>query len=262
MRWLQKLLKSNASGGPYDGTNNISAQKQSPTYDSLKLAQVVVAKNQRLIEILNAQGSPSLDYVLLRPLIIFALCRKKSLNIFDLGGGGGTHFHIARKFIGSDIKLKWAVLETSTMATEAKPISNSELSFFSDYKQAQNFLQNVDLALASSVFQYLDSPIKRLVEFMNLKAEFIFITRTALTNSTLELREIQKSRLKDNGPGQLPAGFEDSEIQYPLTVVNRELFIKTLTTQYDILCEIEEDKAVHKIGDHIINQYGYLCVRK
>ena len=121
---------------------------------------------------------------------------------------------------------------------------------------------NIDVALASSVFQYLSDPIEQLIKFINLNADVIFITRTALTDRNSTLKIMQKSRLKNNGPGSLPENFEDSEIQYPLTVVSKKLFINTLSEKYTVLTEIEEDRDVHRIDGHSVHQYGFLCIRK
>jgi len=239
-----------------------SHQEESPTYDSSLIAKVVVQKNIKLVDMLETGSTPKLDFILLRPLLIFALTQKRKLNVFDLGGGGGTHYHVTRKLMDNKIKLKWAVLETPSMVAEAEAISNQELSFFSEYSPAVSFLESIDVALASSVFQYLDNPIKQLMKFTDLNADVVFITRTALTDDNSTLKVMQKSRLKDNGPGSLPENFQDSEIQYPLTVVSKDLFIKTLSEKYIIISEIEEDRDVHKIDGHSVNQYGFLCIRK
>ena len=88
------------------------------------------------------------------------------------------------------------------------------------------------------------------------------VLRTALTDDNSTFKVMQKSQLKDNGPGPLPKNFQDSEIQYPLTVVGKELFINTLSEKYLIISEIEEDRDVHKIDGYSVNQYGFLCIRK
>ena len=258
MRWFKSFIKRIKSGELLI----LSHQDVSTTYDSSLLAKVVVKKNMKLVDMLETSSIPKLDFILLRPLLIFALTQKKKLNIFDLGGGGGTHYHVTRKLMSDEIKLKWAVLETPSMVEEAHSISNQELSFFSQYSHAVEFLENIDVALASSVFQYLSDPIEELIKFINLSAEVILITRTALTDKNSTLRVIQKSRLKDNGPGSLPENFQDSEVQYPLTVVNKELFMNTISEKYTIVSEIEEDRAVHEINGHLVNQYGFLCIRK
>jgi putative methyltransferase (TIGR04325 family) len=258
MRWFRTLTKS-------FGVKELLAspgQQETSTYDSGLIAKVVVEKNVKLTEKLESHSTPKLDFVLLRPLLVFALIQKKKINVFDLGGGGGTHYHITRKLINNENKLKWAVLETPSMVAKARSISNEELSFFSEYSHALEFLGNIDVALASSVFQYLRDPIEELIKFINLGAEFIFITRTALTDQNSTLRVIQKTRLKDNGPGSLPKNFQDSEVQYPLTVVNKNLFMDTLSEKYSIVSEIEEDRAVHEINGHLVNQYGFLCIKK
>jgi putative methyltransferase (TIGR04325 family) len=252
MYWFSKLKSIETS----------MASVRASTYDSKKLAEVVVAKNIKLVDLLDSDLVPKLDFILLRPFMIFALTRKKKISVFDLGGGGGTHYHVTRKLMDNKIKLKWAVLETPSMVAESKAISNQELSFFSEYSPAISFLESIDVALASSVFQYLDDPIEQLIKFVDLNADVIFITRTALTDDDSTLKVMQKSRLKDNGPGPLPENFQDSEIQYPLTVVSKELFIKTLSGKYTIIFEIEEDRDVHNIDGHSVNQYGFLCIRK
>jgi len=258
MRWFKSFIKRIKSRELLIPSH----QDVSPTYDSSLLAKVVVKKNMKLMDMLETGSIPKLDFILLRPLLIFALTQKNKLNVFDLGGGGGTHYHVTRKLMNNGVNLKWAVLETPSMVAEAKSISNQELSFFSEYSHAIKFLENIDIALASSVFQYLSDPIAQLIKFIDLNADVIFITRTALTDNSSTLKVIQKSRLKDNGPGSLPDDFQDSEIQYPLTVVNKELFIKTLSKKYMIICEIEEDRDVHEINGQSVNQYGFLCIRK
>ena len=127
---------------------------------------------------------------------------------------------------------------------------------------ASRHLGTIDIAIASSVFQYLKDPLDALEGFLNLEAQFIFITRTALSNAAESIFEIQKSRLKDNGPGRMPDGFEDEEIEYPLTVVNKNVFTRILETKYEIICEIEEDRSAHKIGNVTVDQFGFLCRKK
>jgi hypothetical protein len=136
------------------------------------------------------------------------------------------------------------------------------LSFFDNSDSASKHLGTIDIAIASSVFEYLNDPLDALEDFLDLGAKYIFITRTALSHSVAPIVEVQKSRLKDNGPGRMPNGFVDEEINYPLTVVNIHLFRKTLETKYEIICEIEEDRSVHRIGTVIVDQFGFLCRKK
>jgi putative methyltransferase (TIGR04325 family) len=232
------------------------------TYNSKRIAEVVVAKNKQLREDLYSTKYPTLNFILLRPLIVFALTKNKKLRVFDLGGGGGTHYLVARKFIESEIELVWAVVETPAMVAEAQTLREPELLFFDNSDSASRHLGTIDIAIASGVFQYLNDPLEALEDFLNLEAKYIFITRTALSNSVTPMVEIQKSRLKDNGPGRMPDGFVDEEINYPLTVVNIDLFRRILETKYEIICEIEEDRSVHRIGAVTVDQFGFLCRKK
>lgn len=244
------------------GASDQKLASSGATYNSKRIAGVVVAKNKQLREDLRSTDYPTLNFVLLRPLIAFALTKKRKLNVFDLGGGGGTHYFVAKKFIDSEIELKWAVIETPAMVAEAQSLREPGLSFFENSDSASRHLGIIDIAIASSVFQYLKDPLDALEDFLNLEAQYIFITRTALSNEIAPIFEIQKSRLKDNGPGRMPVGYEDEEIRYPLTVVNKNAFRKILETKYEIICEIEEDTSVHRIGTISIDQFGFLCRKK
>ena len=153
-----------------------SASKDA-TYNSKRIAEVVVAKNKQLRADLHATEYPTINFVLLRPLIAFALTKNTKLSVFDLGGGGGTHYLVARRFIDSDIKLKWSVVETPAMVAEAQSLCEPELSFFVDSDSASRHLGTIDIAIASSVFQYFEDPINALEKFLNLEAQYIFITR-------------------------------------------------------------------------------------
>jgi putative methyltransferase (TIGR04325 family) len=250
-----------SSHGPKGSLVQKLASKDA-TYNSKRIAEVVIAKNKQLREDLYSTKYPTLNFILLRPLIAFALTKNKKLRVFDLGGGGGTHYLVARKFIESEIELVWAVVETPAMVAEAQTLREPELLFFDNSDSASRHLGTIDIALASSVFQYLNNPLEALEDFLNLDAKYIFITRTALSNSPASIFEIQKSRLKDNGPGRMPDGFVDEEINYPLTVVNIDLFRRILETKYEIICEIEEDRSVHRIGAVTVDQFGFLCRKK
>jgi hypothetical protein len=60
----------------------------------------------------------------------------------------------------------------------------------------------------------------------------------------------------------MPDGFRDAEVSYPITVVNRNAFRQILETRYEIICEIEEDRMVHKFGNVTVDQFGFLCKKK
>jgi putative methyltransferase (TIGR04325 family) len=235
---------------------------QAPTYNSSIIAKVVVDKNKTLSDKLKSGEFPSLDFILIRPLLVFALTEKKSLNVLDLGGGGGTHYHVVKKILSKEVNMNWAVVETPHMIAAAQNVFKNDLTYFAGINEAIEYLGVVDIVLASGVLQYLEDPIQGLRDLMNCNPDYIFITRTALTTNESSLRAIHKTRLKDNGPGPLPETYDDVEIQYPLTVVSKNLFVNTISEKYKIICEILEDSFVHKIDGTDIHQYGYLCERK
>lgn len=235
---------------------------QTPTYNSSVIAKVVVEKNRILSDKLKSEEFPSLDFILIRPLLVFAFTDKSSLNVLDLGGGGGTHFHVVKKLISKKVSLKWAVVETPQMAIAGQNEFKDELTYFTKTNEAIEHLGTADIALASGVLQYLEDPIQGLRDLMNCNANFMFITRTALADDESTHKTIHSTRLKDNGPGPLPNEYDDQRVEYPLTIVSKNLFVNTISEKYSIICEILEDQSVHQINGIHIHQYGYLCELK
>lgn len=245
------------------GTKSITqpgpSNNKSATYDDKSLTDVIVSKNRILKESLEDKKGYNLNFVLLRPLIAFLNINKTEIHVLDLGGSAGTHFFIARRFLSKIEKFKWAVIETPSLVEAAKVFENEELQFFVEIESAKKHLGKIDLILASSVFQYMQDPLGELEKIINLDANWLFITRTALSKNESTSTHIQKSRLKDNGPGPLPIGYVDREVEYPITIVNKLEFKKIIQTKYKILFEIEEDKKVHKFDGLDIDQWGFFC---
>jgi len=81
---------------------------------------------------------------------------------------------------------------------------------------------------SSSALQYLDGPDDVLQRLLELKAPVVVWSRLAMTDGPA-IREIQHSRLVDNGPGPLPPGFEDREVQYQITHLPERRFLAART---------------------------------
>lgn len=230
-------------------------------YQQVEIGKVVVEKNRRFREKLNS--SSTLDLGSLRTLIGLGFVRSgHDLSVLDFGGGAGYHYSIASKVFGNDCKLKWAVVETDAMSSAATHLSNSELNFFSDVKNALHYLSKVDLVFTSGALQYCSNPIVVLESLTNVGAKYIYITRAAFNDGWDDVCSIQESYLSNNGPGPLPSGFKDRKIRYPVVFVGRKKVEQLLNRRYDIRLVIAEDKCVYNIGNNYIDMCGYFCVRK
>lgn len=230
-------------------------------YEDEDIVKVVVEKN--IIYQQKLQTDSVFDLGTLRILIALGLSQKgSSLNVIDFGGGGGHHYTVASYAFGEKDSLKWNVVETTAMANEAKRIANNNLKFFDNIADAIKDLGLVDLVFTSGTLHCCSKPLFFLKELINIKAKYLFITRTSFSDSSEQVASVQKSYLSTNGPGPLPAGFHDKAVYYPNVFVPKQEVEKLLSEYYQIQFTIIEDKAAYRVGSKEMDMIGYFCIRK
>jgi hypothetical protein len=211
--------------------DNEKARLAQPSYEDSDIVEVVTTKNvffrDSLRSHLSRPGQVTLDMTASRTLLAFSMMREKRENrgvmrVLDVGGGAGFHFFIAKAAIFGDSEeersnggrarsnskksvideLQWRVVETPSMVkgAKAKGLEERGLRFFDNIRAAARSLGPVDLLLASSSLQYFPDPIAALNEMIDVKARYVFITRTPLSLHGA-IRTMQTSSLGDNGPG-------------------------------------------------------------
>ena len=239
-----------------DALNACSAEG----YNNPNLVKMVIEKN--LIfrdQVLNSQ-IPILDLNSARTILGVSLAiTDNRLTVLDFGGGGGYHYFIARAAIPMRIALDWMVIETPSMVRLAKSkLSTDELNFYDDINFASRG-KDIDLIFASGSLQYCPDVFQTLDALMSIRARHLFITRTPLS-SDHKFIAIQKSRLKDNGPGPMPSGFNDCEITYPITISCKSEIERALRKKYSIRFSLKEEGGHFSINDKVIDsQYGFFC---
>jgi putative methyltransferase (TIGR04325 family) len=231
-------------------------------YEDSDIVKVVVEKNGAFRKDITC--SNILDFNSIKTLVGVGLAarNKQMLRVIDFGGGGGYHFMIARTALGNDLKLRWNVVETTSMAREAQKLSTSELKFFDDIDSAKKDLGEVDFVFTSSALHYCSDPLFFLDKLLAIRAEHLFITRTGFTSQSDQIVTIQKSRLSENGPGPLPVGFSDKLVYYPSVFVPRKKVEEMLRERYSVGFCILEGESVYRAGSENINMYGYFCPLK
>lgn len=261
--FLSKAAKPTIPDQPvaYKTYEEAAAACQNRAYENNDLVKVVVEKN--LLYKQKIQADAVFDLPALRTLIALGLSKTShSLNVIDFGGGGGYHYTIASNALGDQDSLRWNVVETTAMTSEAQRVSNKNLKFFDDITDAKNDLDSVDLVFTSSALQYCPNPLTFLKQLTEVNAKYLFITRTPFTDVEEDIFSSQVSHLSANGPGPLPTGYTDREMTYPITYVSKLKVEKILKEKYHIQFTIIEDKAVYRVGDKDIDLFGYFCVRK
>lgn len=183
---------------------------------------------------------------------------KKSLNVIDFGGGAGVHFRVSRKAF-PEKEFQWLVIETPNMVNACKNESSDKIFFASTIEESSNFFPDPDLIFMNASIHYSGNPVAILKSLCALRAKWMFITRTPLSDSQTILRLFQESKLSKNGPGQSMEVFEDFKVVVPIQVVPKELFESILSERYAIILTFEEESIY--IDSQVPNQktFGYFC---
>lgn len=228
-------------------------------YQESDIVKMVVEKNVIFRDRLKSSGTIGLDA--LRMMIgIGALSAKQRLSILDFGGGGGSHHTIATTVLGKDRDIRWNVVETTAMAFEAnKRMAANGLKFFDSIDQAQQDLGEVDLVLTSGTLPSTPDPLAFLSRLVLVKAKHLFITRTSFNREDSSIICLQSSRLAHNGPGEIPSGYKDRQVQYPLTLASKKKAEDIIRSAYDIRFQVVEDAKAYTVNGHHFGMYGYFC---
>jgi putative methyltransferase (TIGR04325 family) len=229
-------------------------------YENSELVDVVVNKTLRFKN--QIDQDPQFDLNALRVLAALGLsCKKKQINVIDFGGASGYHYFIASKVFGESVRLRWTVVETSEMARKAKIHAVEDLEFFNRVEGAKESLGNVDLVFSSGALHCCPNPLSSLQEILNVNADFVFITRTALSERNQSVVRIQKSMLSENGPGLLMENIKDVPVAYPVVFASRKSFEGKLSERYEIQFKVDEGIA-YRFGNETVEMYSYFCARK
>lgn len=254
----QPLEPENSS---YKSYAEALAHCQQGAYEADEIVKVVVEKNLIFRE--QIRLNPVFDLGAIRTLIGVALTGAKgSLNVIDFGGAGGYHYTIARTALDPTVALRWNVVETPAMASEAERLKNLELNFFSNIDDATSDLNEVDIVFSSGALHCTPDPSSFLDGLLSIGARRLFITRTAFNDESEILVNVQKSFLSSNGPGPLPSGFVDKAVFYPNVFIPFNGVLSAIQRQYNIRFAILEDRNAYRVGNKGIHMYGIFCTRK
>jgi putative methyltransferase (TIGR04325 family) len=233
-------------------------------YDNDLIANVIIKKTTIFKD--NLTKSYGLDFTGLRTIIGISIAgldlKKKELNVLDFGGGGGYHYFISKLILNDDINLKWHVVETKSIVKISNILSNNELHFFNSIEEASISPNRFDLIIASSSIQYCINQGKILQELIDLNSRNIFITRTPFSLDKPVYNNVQFSKLSNNGPGALPAGFTDCLISYPIFIMNIIDFENKFIDKYNLKFKILEEKNGFNIDNVNFDNYGFFWVNK
>jgi putative methyltransferase (TIGR04325 family) len=141
----------------------------------------------------------------------------RPLSVLDFGGGCGFHYAVVSRAL--TVPLRWAIVETPTMAERARKIAQGRFDVYTDVAEAVKAMGRIDLVHASSAIQYVPDPLASLRALAALQAPFFALARFPLWRSA-QVVGVQLSKLAGNGIGPMPPNIPDREVAYPVTFVN------------------------------------------
>jgi putative methyltransferase (TIGR04325 family) len=200
-----------------------------PGYGDRDLAEVVAYKTSTVIDQRQIVPEQAVNSILALSFCA-AEITDRPVNVLDFGGGCG--FHYFRVSSATRVPLRWAVVETPTMAERAAKLATGRFDVFTTIDEAAGALGRIDIIHASSAIQYVPNPLATLKSLADLHARFFALARFPVWDSP-QVVGLQRSLLSENGIGPMPPHVSDRQIAYPITFVNFDEAIRTLS-DYEI----------------------------
>jgi putative methyltransferase (TIGR04325 family) len=125
-------------------------------------------------------------------LLATAAGRHDHLRVLDLGGSLGSYYYQHRKFLAMLKKVRWSVVEQQHFVACGREEFQDECLRF--HESVGDCLSEgpVDIALLSSVLQYLERPYAMLAMLANAEVPYLLVDRTAFIEGTEDRLAVQR----------------------------------------------------------------------
>jgi putative methyltransferase (TIGR04325 family) len=194
-------------------------------YDDADIAAVVAYR--------TAQTSPDPRQLLpeqalnsiLAVSIAAAETEHRPLTVLDFGGACGIHYVINARTIG--LPLRWAVVETPTMAERAMKVAQGQFEVFTNINAAAKTLGVIDLVHTSGAIQYTPDPLAALKTLAALNARHFALLRFPVWRGP-QCVTIQEFPLAEHGMGPMPPHIVDRPVRCPITYSDIDEVVRVL----------------------------------
>lgn len=218
-----------------------------PGYNNTDIADVIAYKTALPVD--HRQFAPEQAINSIVALgIAAAEVGERPLTVLDFGGGCG--FHYFRIVPTIRIPLRWAIVETPTMAERAAKISQGRFQVFTDIAAAAETLDRIDLVHASSSIQYAPDPLAILHRLAALRPRYFALIRFPAWGKP-SLVGVQTSLLSQNGIGPMPPNIADRPVLYPITFVNFDDVMRLLS-EYEIAMTMASPSSTYNVRGQIV----------
>jgi putative methyltransferase (TIGR04325 family) len=171
------------------------------------------------------------SYPFLAALMWVAARNNGKINMLDFGGSLGSAYYQNRKFLDSLPDVNWSIVEQPGFVKTGKEhFEDQRLHFF--YNVGECFkMFDINVALFSSVLQYLENPFEALDLLKSHGIKYLIIDRTPFITGKDRIT-VQKVN---------PRIYKAS---YPCRFFNKDKFLSKLSLDYDLVMEFDAlDKA-------------------
>lgn len=223
-----ETARANASG--YDAKRILDAVKQA----MLKVKNGAAAYERDSVIFDQVQHS----FPVLAGLLRAAADDHNRLSVLDFGGSLGSSYYQCRDFLSILPSLQWSVVEQEHFVRcGQESFAGEELRFFGTIEECVRKAEP-NVALLSSVLQYLESPTDILDALEASAVRYIVIDRTPFAQGNSDTITVQ------HVPPSIYAA------SYPCWIFGRQRFTERLSAKYEILAEFdssdEEARAGHR----------------
>ena len=194
-----------------------------PGYHDADIADVIAYKTAFPIDPRHFAPEQALNSILAIG-IAAAEVADRPLAVLDFGGGCGFHYFRVASAIHTP--LRWAVVETPTMAERAFKVAQRRFEVFTEVAAAVAALGRIDIVHASSAIQYAPDPLATLKMLAALCPRYFALARFPVWGRD-QLVGLQISPLSANGIGPMPPTIADRDVKYPVTFTNFDDVMRT-----------------------------------
>jgi putative methyltransferase (TIGR04325 family) len=212
-----------------------------PGYDNGDIADVIAYKTSLAVDHRQLAPEQAINSILALG-IAAAESPDRPLKVLDFGGGCGFHYFRVTPAIRAS--LQWAVVETPTMAERAAKLADGRFQVFTTIDEAAAALGRIDLVHASSAIQYVPNPLETLKSLAALLARHFALARLPVWGMPQTVG-LQRSPLSANGIGPMPPGVADRQVAYPVTFVNFDDVMRTLSA-YEIAMSMASPSSTYE----------------
>lgn len=167
------------------------------------------------------------SFPVLAGLLLAAVSGRDRLSILDFGGSLGSSYYQCRDFLSDVGTLRWGVIEQDKFVDCGKKLFEDDtLKFYRSVEECVK-AEAPNVALLSSVIQYIRNPYELVDTIARQGLEYVIIDRTPFTDSGPDILTVQA----------VPLSIYDAS--YPIWILNREALYKRLMGPYELVTEFD-----------------------